>query len=97
MYETDKGFATYKLEPRGECYIREIYVLPDFRKTGEASRMADAIVSEAKEQGCTVLSGSVCPNTSDPTYRMRVLLGYGMRFYSVDKATGLMYFIKDIK
>jgi hypothetical protein len=59
--------------------------------------MADVIAAEAKNQGCTVLSGSVCPNTSDPTSRIKVLLAYGMRFYSVEKMTGLMYFIKDIK
>jgi len=81
ILETSRGFATYRYLDRS-VYIIDIYVVPQFRKTGEASQMADCIAKEAKENGCTKMIGSVVPSNKDSTASIKVLLAYGMRLSS---------------
>jgi len=85
ILETSRGFATYRYLDEGKTvYLVDIYVVPQFRKTKEASNMADQIVDEAKKKGCTKLLGSVVPSTKNSTVSLKVLLGYGM---SLDSCT----------
>jgi GNAT superfamily N-acetyltransferase len=94
VYETERGMVTYSFSGP-ECYIKEIYVLPEYRKDGQASRMADHVVALAKEHGCTYVTGSVCPRAKSATESLRVLLGYGMRLHSISP-DGLIIFMKDV-
>ena len=83
ILETEKGFATYRyLEDESAVYIVDIYVLPEFRKSGEAAAMADAIATEAKERGVKRLVGSVVPSNKGSTDSLRVLLAYGFKLDS---------------
>lgn len=93
VFETEDGFASY--ECAGDsCYIDVIYVKPEKRQTGEASKIADSIVELVKPQGITKLIGSVDLQGKTPTTSMKVLLGYGMKVVRTD---GMMiYFVKDI-
>lgn len=95
--ETDQGFATYRyLESYGQptVYIVDIFILPDFRKGGWASTIADNIVEEAKSRGCTRLIGSVVPSTKNSTDSLKVLLGYGMLLESA--SSDFIVFSKEI-
>ena len=93
ILETSRGFATYRyLE--NSVYIVELYVIPSFRKTKEASMMADAIVKEAKEKGCTQLLGSVVPTAKNSTISLMVLLAYGMSLKS--SSNDFILFTKEI-
>lgn len=74
---TDEGFAVYKIMGQ-ECYIKDIYVHPDYRKKGVASELADAIAEIAKQKGCKTLIGSVSTDCGNPTDSTKVLLAYGM-------------------
>lgn len=94
VYEGPFGFASYKFLDGGLCYIIDIYVVPEERKTYAAATMADAIVKLAKEKGCTSLVGSVDTNAKDPTANMKVLLAYGMSFDSIGGS--MLYFKKEI-
>jgi ribosomal protein S18 acetylase RimI-like enzyme len=78
ILETGRGFATYRFVENA-VYIVDIYVVPQFRKSGEASQMADAIAKAAKEQGCTKMLGSVVPSMKGSLDSVKVLLAYGMR------------------
>lgn len=78
---SDKGFATYLFDKQ-TCYIESIYVRPEFRKSGEASRLADKITEIAVERGCNLLMGSVCPSTNGSTASLKVLLAYGFGLVS---------------
>lgn len=91
IVETDKGFATYMLLPNKECYLQDLYVKPEYRKSGYATEMADTIVEIAKENGCKTLIGSVCSSDKNATRNMKVLLAYGMQIY---KTTDIMIFLK---
>lgn len=79
IYETDKGFVLYRIQNEDQLYIRDIYVLPEHRKSGIAAKMADEVVLMAKEQyGCTIMIGDVEPSNQKATDSIKVLLAYGM-------------------
>lgn len=78
LYENEVGFAIYYLNG-DECYIRDIYVNPDYRKSGEASKIADQVSILAKKSGCKFLTGSVQPSAKNSTDSLKVLLGYGFQ------------------
>lgn len=93
LLETDKGFATYIITG-SECYIRDIWVLPEFRQKGTASGLADIVADRARKAGCTLLTGSVCPSTKHSTDSLKVLLAYGMTLHSAE--TNLIWFSKSL-
>jgi predicted GNAT family acetyltransferase len=78
---SDKGFATYSFN-ESSCYIEEIYVVPESRKSGEASRLTNEIAEIAKERGYKMLTGSVCPTANGSTESMKALLAYGFKLVS---------------
>lgn len=94
VLETDTGFAVYRFTTPNTCYIVDIYVHPNFRKSQIASAMADQIVNIAKEKGCTSLIGSVVPSKKNSTTSLKVLLGYDMILDS--SANDFIVFRKDI-
>lgn len=89
----DNGFASYRINCE-ECYIRDIWVDPEHRKSDVASEMADLIAEIAKKSGCKYLTGSVNTNVGDPTASTKVLLAYG--FYVYSAITGSIWFRKDL-
>lgn len=91
IIETDKGFATFKTFENGECYLQDLYVTPDYRKTGLATEMADRVVEIAKERGCDTLVGTIASNDKNSTRNMKVFLGYGMEISTV---TDSMIFLR---
>lgn len=78
---SDKGFATYSFN-ESSCYIEEIYVTPEFRKSGEASHLTDEIAKEAQERGYNILTGSICPTANGSTESLKALLAYGFKLVS---------------
>jgi ribosomal protein S18 acetylase RimI-like enzyme len=82
VLEVDYGFATYRYLDEKTVYITDIYIHPDFRRKDYASNLADIIVEEAKQKGCTKLMGSVIPSNKNSTDSLRVLLGYKMSLES---------------
>lgn len=88
------GFITYRYLDESTVYIVDIFIIPELRKLGQASEMADAIAREAKNKGATRLIGSVVPSTKNSTISMKVLLAYGMSLDS--SANDFIIFKKDI-
>lgn len=78
ILETEHGFATYLI--RGlECYIEDLYIKPEHRESGLASKMADEIAIQAKERGCKYLLGSTVVEAQGSTTALKVLLAYGFK------------------
>lgn len=95
IIESAEGFATYRFINGGKSvYIVDIFVLPQFRKTGLAAALADKIAAIGKEKGCKELLGSVCPSANNSTTSLRVLLGYGMALQSA--SDNFVVFRKDL-
>lgn len=82
ILETDKGFIVYQYPDPTTVYIEDIYILPEFRKEYIGTAMANQIVQEAKQKGCTKLIGSVIPTTKDCTSSLAAFLAYGMKLDS---------------
>lgn len=93
IYVPEVGFATYHLN-ENECYIEDIYVVPEKRKTNEAKNMADVIAEIAKEVGINLLTGSVNLKANGKESSMKVLLAYGMS--PVTTNGDMVYFSKEI-
>ena len=95
IFENEHGFATYRyLNDNKTVYIVDIFVIPEFRKDGMASAIADIIVSDAKKVGCVELIGTVVPSAKNSTDSVKVLLAYGMTLLS--SSQDLVVFRKDI-
>lgn len=90
---TEEGFAAYRISG-DECYIRDIYTHPDYRKKSVASDLADEIARIAISHGCKYLTGSVCTTVGDPTTSAKILLAYGFKIHGV--VAGGIFFRKEI-
>jgi GNAT superfamily N-acetyltransferase len=90
ILETDQGFITYHLFDNGECYIVDVYVVPEARKSGLSMKMKADVETLAKTKGCHTLIGSVCTDTNDSVRNLNILLSDGWR---VHKMTGNMLFL----
>jgi ribosomal protein S18 acetylase RimI-like enzyme len=91
--ESEHGFATYLLRPT-DCYIIDIYVVPELRQSGLAKQLADQIVEIAKERGIKLLTGSVDRRDPNAQRNEAVLLAYGMRKAREDNF--MNYYLKEI-
>lgn len=78
IYETEDGFILYRIQEN--ClYVRDIYVIPERRKSKVAASMADELaVIIKKSHGCNVMLGDVEPSNNNATDSIKVLLAYGM-------------------
>jgi hypothetical protein len=93
ILEREWGFATYHI--RGtECYIEDIFITVDRRKSKSASELAQHIETIAKAKGCKFLTGSVNTAIKDPTTSIKVLLAYGFKFLRSE--TSIIWFCKDL-
>lgn len=81
VVETDKSVATYKIAGE-ECYIKDIYVSKEHRRSGEAFKMGDHIAEIARANGCKRLSGTVVPSLGGSSDSLQGLLKYGFKLHS---------------
>jgi len=75
-----EGFASYLING-DECYIKDIWVEPDFRNTKFASTIANDIADIARASGCKYLTGTVSTTAHNPTASAKVLLAYGFNIF----------------
>ncbi len=83
IIETKEGFASYRYMNEGKSvYIIDIYIVPDARKLGVGSKIAEEIMEEAKKKGCVDLIGTVVPSNKNSTASIDVLRAFGMELQS---------------
>jgi ribosomal protein S18 acetylase RimI-like enzyme len=93
IVQHEHGYMTYKLFPE-HAYIRDVYVMPEFRQTGVGRDMMKQVVDEAKKCKLNKLVGSVVPSHNDSDYRMEVMRRSG--FVLLQSQDDIIYFVKDI-
>lgn len=81
IIEEKSGFASYKMA-NGECYIRDVYITPERRMGGLATRIVDQIRVIAGDAGCKVLITTVAPSGLGSTESIKAILSYGFRLHS---------------
>lgn len=95
VLETEEGFGTYKFLNDKVCYLMDIFILKEHRKTNKATEIANKIKEIAKKEGSEILLGSVCTDANKVTESIKVLLAYGMEFYRSEG--NMIYFRMEIK
>jgi len=91
--ETEYAFASYLCAGQ-ECYLRDLYVIPEKRNTKLASSIADQVCEIARSKGCKYLTGSVSPKDPRVTENIQVLIKYGMKF--IKNTPDLLFFSKNL-
>lgn len=99
MLETPHGFLTYGFNcvpgvAFPHCYIEDLYVVPEMRKTHIASTMADKVAGIARERGITKMIGSVALGRKGADESLEVLKRYGMRLFAAHDQT--IFTVKDL-
>lgn len=93
-FETEFAFATYCFPSADECYIVDLYIRPEFRRTGVGTDFGHAIAEIARSRGCKYLSGSVVPSANGSTESVKALLSFG---YKIAKSeVNLIWFYKEL-
>lgn len=94
IVETDQGFATFDYISDDTVYIVDLYVVPEARKSGVASSIADKICEEAIKAGKKFLLGSVDTTAKGAEESIKVLKAYGMQLHK--EAKPMLFFAKQI-
>lgn len=94
IVESEFGFATYTITNK-DCYIEDIYIVKEKRKSYEASKLASKIQKIAIASNCTRLLGSVDLKANSPTTSMKALLGFGFKVLS--STENFIWFIINLK
>lgn len=77
IIENDYGFVTYYFLTNGDCYIEDVYIVPEKRRSNLASEYGKQIEIIAKERGSKKIIGSVDQNANNKTESLKFLLSYG--------------------
>jgi len=93
IIENEDGFMTYVFQGES-CYIEDVYVKPEKRKSGLGKQMMIEVEAKAKEAGCKVLTGSVRPSAKNSTDSMRILLSVG--FSLLSSSVDAIFFWKEL-
>lgn len=93
LIEHPYGFAIYKLEP-SYCYLQDIYVLPELRKSGHGVSLMNEVVEVAKKHGHTKLLGSVVPSTPFSDSMFKIMQGLGFKLHG--SGPDIIYLVKEI-
>lgn len=96
VLESETCFLTYRENTDGSFYIRDIYTIPEARKTGEAKRLADIVLGMAKGKGAQYLYGSVRGDLPNATRSISVLIAYGMEYVDFDAKQNLLIFRRSL-
>lgn len=93
LVRNDKGFAVYSFI-NGNCYIEEIYILPEYRGKQEFNALADKVIEIAKQKECKKILGSVIPSIDNSTRNVSIMLAYGFKISSA--TNNFIAFEKDL-
>lgn len=95
VIEKDYGFAVVVPDSPEVLYLKEIYIKPEFRKSGKGRELLTEVESIAKEAGMTHVLGSVCTGISGDTDSLKAQLACGFRLLKSDNY--MIFLIKEIE
>ena len=92
--EQDEGFICFQTFPE-HLYVQEIYVRPECRKEGVASKLAAKVEQIAVALGKSALTAKVDTAQRTAALSMQAQLGYG--FVPFHAEGGIVWFRKELK
>lgn len=81
ILENEHGFFTYKIYDE-ECFIEDIFIKKESRRTGVATEMANMMADMARQAGCKFLTGTCVPSTFGASESMKAMFSYGFKIHS---------------
>lgn len=94
ILETKYGFATFNLLGQ-ECYVQDVYVVPEYRKSGVCKALIENIEVIANTNKCQYLTTSVSPVAKNSTDSIKICLRLGFQLFRSDSS--LIYFMKRLQ
>lgn len=92
--ENDTGFITYlDLKPSKTIYLSDMYIKPEFRKTGAARSLYNELLAVLQEKKYNTMISSYDMDTNNWEHTEKMLENEG--FKKAHKYGTLMYLIKD--
>ncbi len=83
LISTDRGFITFRVlnNPHGQriCFIKDFYVLPEFRFKGEGKKLFNEVLEIALFQECTAIVGVVDFNATQWQQSLGIIIGHGFK------------------
>lgn len=83
ILERPEGFVTYSFLG-DSMYIEDIFVLPEHRRSGVGTELANAVIDIAKSKGYNKIIGTVLPTANGSTDSLKALLWYGFQLHSLN-------------
>lgn len=93
ILETDQAFATYQFF-NDECYVSDIFVVKEARRSRIAWDLLDQIVVIAKANNCRYLTGTVSPSANGSEASLKAHIAYGFKLHSA--SSNVILFKKEI-
>lgn len=88
--ENENGFIVFLFKGE-ECYLEDIYVLPEKRLSGIGSSLFAMAEERARQQGCKFLSSQIIPSEAQATGSMAAHLAKGFRIYAAQNNRIIMF------
>lgn len=82
--ETPVGFALYKRVADDAVWLADVFVVPEARRSGAGSHLADQVCDVAREMKCKYVLTSVDPTAPGATVSMMAILSYGFNVFGND-------------
>jgi GNAT superfamily N-acetyltransferase len=87
LIEEVYGFVKYSYgeDNDGEnfCYLEDLFILPSYRRKGNATNLQRDVLINAKERGCKSLFCSIDTDGNGVDGSMRVILANNFKFSSI--------------
>jgi len=86
VIENEDGFIAFKIHGE-ECFLEDIYVAPEKRKTRIGSELVLQMETFAKDMSCKYVTCNVWPSAHGSTVSLKAALANGFKLHSsvVDK------------
>jgi len=76
IIQSEAGFLTYKIV-NADCYLADLFILPEYRKTGAARGLFSQLIQIAKAAFCTRILTNIYPSTNGATTSIKTALALG--------------------
>lgn len=93
IIETKEGFIAYTIAGQ-ECFIEDLYVLPEFRKKYVGSHLVDSVAAIGKKSDCQYLTCSLAMAAKNKDESLKAFIGYGFKLLRATPEA--IYFVKEL-
>ncbi|MGE3608006.1 MAG: GNAT family N-acetyltransferase [Bacteriovoracaceae bacterium] len=82
IIESNDYFVAYFIHPHGECYIEDMYIIPEKRKSGLCFEILRSIEEIAKSNNCKILSHAIVKTHKNKDHVEGASVAFGFKFHS---------------